>query len=66
MTKAVSINNNSSAGFLLQLTEDELLLMAHLNDVLIVAKVACIHSRALCAKARVVYLINLQASLQNL
>jgi hypothetical protein len=66
MAKAVSVNNNSSMGFLLQLTEYVLLLVAHLNDVLVVAKVTCIHSRALCAKARVVYFIYLLASLQNL
>jgi len=52
--------------FCLQLTEYVFIPAAHLNDVLVVAKVACIHSRALCAKARVIYLIDLEASLQNL
>lgn len=39
---------------------------AHLDDVLVVAKVASIHSRALCAKARIIHLVDLQASLQDL
>lgn len=66
MAKALSINNKSSKGFLPAVNRICIFFVAHLNDVLVVAKVACIHSRALCAKARVVYLIDLQASLQNL
>jgi hypothetical protein len=39
---------------------------AHLDDILVVAKIACIDSGALCAEARVVHLIDLLASLQDL
>ena len=66
MNQAVSLNNTSSMGFLPAVNRMCIFPLAHLNNVLVVAKIACIYSRALCAKARVVYFIDLQASLQNL